>query len=135
MYRPLFTRASNGFSASSGIAQYEPIFIAPGILPALQRSFIHLAERFHFSEVCLIDKYPIPFSILIREDVINRQNNCTPNLAEKQSVFHFLLPKYLGTSLICKQCFLGQTLRKQRSPVPGQLACWDIPKPLSIITS
>ena len=56
IYRPLFTRASLGRSASSGIAQYDPIFIAPGILPSEQRSLIHLGERFHFSDVCLIDK-------------------------------------------------------------------------------
>ena len=59
----------------------------------------------------------------------------TLNLAENQSIFRFLLPNILRTSLICKQCFLGQVLRKRRYPETGQLACWDIPKPLSIITS
>ena len=56
IYRPLLILSSLGLSASSGIAQYDPIFIAPGIRPALQRSLIHLAERFHFFAVCLIDK-------------------------------------------------------------------------------
>ena len=56
IYLPLLILPSLGFSASSGIAQYDPIFIAPGIRPALQRSLIHLAERFHFFAVCLIDK-------------------------------------------------------------------------------
>ena len=56
MYLPDLILSSAGFIASSGIAQYEPIFIAPGILPSAQRSLIHLLERFYFSDVCLIDK-------------------------------------------------------------------------------
>ena len=55
-YIPDLILASAGLIASSGIAQYELISIAPGIRPALQRPFIHLAERFHFSGVYLIDK-------------------------------------------------------------------------------
>ena len=45
-----------GLCASDGIAQYEPIFMAPGIRPAEQKSFMRLIDKPHFSDVCLIDK-------------------------------------------------------------------------------
>ena len=59
----------------------------------------------------------------------------TLNRAENQSIFRFLLPNILRTSLTCKQCFLDQVLRKYRYPQTEQLACWDIPKSFSSITS
>lgn len=90
IYFPLLILLSLGRSAFSGIAQYDPIFIAPEIRPALQRSLIHLAERFHFSAICLIDKYPMKFSNLIQAFSTSNHINCTPDLAENQDVLSSL---------------------------------------------
>ena len=62
MYFRLLILRSSGFSASAGIAQYDPIFAAPGIRPSAQRTCILLTVIPHFSDVCFIDKYSIILS-------------------------------------------------------------------------
>lgn len=59
MYRPLFIRASHGFSALSGIAHACPKRVAPGIRPSLHKTCILLMVIPHFSEASLIVIYPI----------------------------------------------------------------------------
>ena len=53
---------SFGFPASTGIVQYKPNFVAPGIRPSVQRTCILLTIIPHFSYVCFIDKYSIIIS-------------------------------------------------------------------------
>jgi hypothetical protein len=127
MYLPVLIRASRGFSASSGMAQYEPIFVAPGIRPPLQRSFIHLAEMFHFSAVCLIERYAIIVLLVAQKGIIS-QILLYSKLRGNQSSGSYLLPKILRTSLIGKQCS-----RATFSKTDVLKTCWDIPKPLLII--
>lgn len=57
LYSPVVTRASTGFSASSGIAQARPNRFTPSIRFSRHNTCILRSEISHFSAACLIVKY------------------------------------------------------------------------------
>lgn len=90
MYLPLFIRSLFGFSESVGIAQYEPIFVAPEIRSSLQRSCILLTGIPRFSDVCLIHKYSIGVFLAVPYNIHPLQRYDLPNWEQNHSSKSFL---------------------------------------------
>ncbi len=67
-YFPLLILISLGFTASEGIAQNEPILVAPLIRPSVHKTWILLFVIPHFSDACFIEMYSIFFLQNISEN-------------------------------------------------------------------